>query len=210
MATPLALNDILRCTVYNLQAAQLGLNVLSYRVATVVGGGSTLEAAVSAIDTAVSTQYKAIMGTTASYRGIGLRRTFPGALTPEVFATLGQGAGLLTGDPLPKQICGILSKRTSHAGRTGRGRVYVPFPTESQSDTIGACTFGYSILLQALAVAILGPITVGTVTDNVQLKLGVPNRLWNSQYDCTQILDRQRWGTQRRRGDFGKTNVSPI
>src|SRR3546814_8120191 len=72
-----------------------------------------------------------------------------------------QGQGLfLGGDLLPGQVCGMVTKLTAAAGRRFRGRVYVPFPLETDNDGI-VPSAAYVARINPVALAQISQITAG-------------------------------------------------
>lgn len=70
--------------------------------------------------------------------------------------TVGEAAqpdlsGVQTGDSLPPQVAPILSFRTSQPGRSGKGRVYLPPCSETNSGIVGSAATAQVNLMLAFA-----------------------------------------------------------
>lgn len=119
--------------------------------------------------------------------------------------------GLRAGDPLPPQICQVMSKRTAVRGRAGRGRVYLGGMSETDS-TNGEPNAAYIVLANAFATAANAPIVdgvsgrtfVGVVVSKVNsgkiLPVPVAGPFYHvSGSDIIHITADDIWYTQRRR-----------
>jgi hypothetical protein len=113
---------------------------------------------------------------------------------------------------------------TAYGGRQFKGRSYIPFPSTDAVTTDGAMTAGYAALLAALALALsadMYPVTTGPagfatvhqVIVHGQTKAGaklIPPAAIQPPTPVQSWTVSGRFVTQHRRGDFGKTNTSPI
>lgn len=110
---------------------------------------------------------------------------------------------------LPKQCSGIISKYGAVSGQEHRGRVYVPFPSESDNSSLGAPENAYVTRLRTLRdflftnqVLTLSVIPLIAIT----LAPRLYHRTDGTHEQVVTSLARQKWATQRRRGDYGKVN----
>lgn len=210
-AVILAAGDILQARVCCYNTDQISLNVLGYKVVSLVGvPGVTLQDVVGQIDSDINGTYKSLMALTARYRGVGLRRLLA---VPSLEYTaigndgIGTGGASLQG----RQVTGMFTKVSGVIGPAGRGRVYVPFPDTDSSGPNGQPNAGYMVNLGILAGILQSTfgVTVGGSTVNM-----APCILRRSALGSSLIWGaataRQRWATQKRRGDYGKTNVLPF
>lgn len=202
--------DVVETKVYNLLDDQLGINVRHWQVRLVEGPSAQLSELATRLEVLVEPSYKALMAGPASFRGVGARVIDP-ALSLEVYSNTltGLAAGGVT--PLPKQVAGFISLRTDTAGRRGRGRIYVPFPSTDHVEPDGNPTVGYLNILQLLANIYTGEVVVaGSGGGSVTLDPVLWGRELNIPTLITRNIVPDRFATQRRRGDFGPVNVSPI
>jgi len=194
------------------QSNQAAVSRIWYRVSAVSALGVTYSEALSSAAALTAPLYKACVGAPALFKGLGIRelRT-PGIILPAPAYDNGAvGAGGMTGTALPHQTCGLLSIRTAAAGRAGRGRMYMPFPSTACADASGTVSASYAAALGLLAAVIPVPFTMtgagGTIT--VVPSLVSPKAL--TYKTLTAVLVSGRFATQRRRGDYGRVNVSPV
>ena len=202
--------DVLQLNVYCSLDDQTSVNVLHYLCEFVETTPQPILSFASDLDTSISVAYKSILSSAASYRGVGVRKVVPLPKSAEFFATTGQGAGTRTGDPLPRQVCGVITKGTDFAGQAQRGRFYAAFPAESDSGTDGSPVSTYVSNLAALGAFLDDLLTVGIAPTTSTATPVIFHRLIGDTTPITRIVARPRWGTQRSRGDYGRPNVSPI
>jgi len=204
-----AINDIIRLKVYCQLPQQIGINVFHFRVAAIAGTSQTEVQIANFISTQLSTLYKNVLTSAATYRGVGVQVIRP-VLGLEWFSANGQGVGLVAGDPLPKQVTGIISWKTNVAGPRGRGRSYIPFPGEASNDADITPSVAYFNNLAAIATIMLpGFVVIGGI-NSATLEFVLNHRASSTVDLIITGGPRDRWATQRRRGDYGRTNVSPI
>jgi len=209
--------DTLRVTVCCYTPTQIGLNVLYYTIDTPVGAPTDAQFA-TAMDTLMAGPYIAHMPSVANYRGVMVQILTGGAQTSAV-SVAGAGAGTAGATLAPSQTCGIISKRGALALRTNRGRGYIPFPGSIFVTAAGAPTAGHLVALGGIANA-WGPVhtalVVGAGTLNATMKLAtfttIPGGppILSSTLSVTTLVPRERFGTQRRRGQYGAQNVLPF
>jgi hypothetical protein len=153
---------------------------------------------------------RAVIYNGAQFYARGLRKIRPVPLTLETFSFLEAGAGTAGTDPMPSQVAGVISRKSGFAGRRYRGRVYVPFPSEQDNDAFGRPTANYQSRLAAFAQLLPGITTINVGGGQIQLQGTVVSRKFNLDTPILTTVARQFWGTQRRRGDFGRTNPPPV
>lgn len=131
---------------------------------------------------------------------------------PEYVGNVGR-VGTAVGDLLPPQTALCITTRTALAGRSYRGRVYLPGWAESTSDAVGQATAA----AQTAAVAFVTDLMSMTISGNI-LNLAVARQSKTNATpppptielepgelnDVTAVLSRDlRWETQRRRATPG-------
>lgn len=195
---------------------QLGINVVHGRIESLVAPNATEQLYVDAVELALAPLYKSCLPATAgAWRGVGVRQVGIAQPGVEVFSTASTNAGNGTTVALPKQAAGIISKKTDLSGKKNRGRMYIPFPREEDNTTDGKPDPSYLTLLQFIADWFKGsPAPIRTVTvaggGQVNVRFGIYHRSDLSFTPCTNFVVRNTWGNQRRRGDYGRTNVLPF
>lgn len=104
--------------------------------------------------------------------------------------------GAVTGDAMPGQICGVLSRRTATLSRRGRGRLYIPSTGESMNAG-GLPSSTYTNALQAFGDSMLPEIGDG-ITSGPYTPM-----LWSvadqEAREITSFQARSLWGIQRDR-----------
>lgn len=204
-------NDVYRARVYCTLQNQTAINVLHWRVSGIGGAGLSDQDMADKLSADLAPFYKALISSGATYWGLSLQRISPGPIPIEVHTINAQGIG--TGDltRMPKQVCGYFNRKTTFAGRSEIARTYVPFPGEDDNgDATAAPTAGYMTRLGALAGHLIGTIVLGTGGDTVSIIPVIWHRTTSSSTVIVTAQAKQRWATQRRRGDFGRPNNPPF
>lgn len=170
------------------------VNVLHYDIgpsAPVTQAEATSLAAT--IGAAFSANHDTYVSNTVSLNRLTLRdiRT---ANLPEFSATIGV-AGASAAIPLPLQTSLVVTLRTAYAGRSYRGRIYLPGFTSGAQDTDSTASAACVSAAQAFANAIAGPTVNGT-----EWNLGVASFTLGDITPVTAAVVRDdQWDTQRRR-----------
>jgi hypothetical protein len=203
--------DLLEARVFCVQGDQLAVNQLYYRVEIDTTGFGLQTLHVNEFSRIVGLAYKPLLASTAEYRGVIMRKIFPTPPDMPLQSTTEQGLGQSPGEALPRQVCGMITKRTAHSGRAYRGRVYVAFPSEADNASDTTPIPDYLVRLNALASALLGtpdlePGAEGFNVIPVLMHAGDTIAFTR----VTSAVVRDRWATQRRRGSYGAVNVSPV
>jgi len=202
-----AVEDIIQVKVLTRLGNQAGLNILHWRCTAQVSGGLVTEAAAAAsFEALIAPVIKPLLTVPALYQGIQLQTVHPVVTLGSLNAT-GAGAGTGGANPLPGQCCGSLTKQSLFAGRSNRGRVYVPFPAEEDNTVDHIPSVGYQAALANYGDAIetTRVVTVGTSTATftpVIFRRGAPA----ASVTLVNIRTNVAWSTQRSRGSFGRPN----
>ncbi len=106
-----------------------------------------------------------------------------------------------------RQLCGMISWRTLFAGPANRGRTFFPFPCTDEDSVGGVPTIAYETILNNIATALAGPIAFGAGGMAV---LGVYHRVSRTTSPIDDWTIQRKFATQKRRGSYGRANVSPI
>lgn len=201
------IGDLLEVKIFCRRVTQAGINIRHYNVIAKGGAGVSSTDIAAFLDPIFAPLYKAVLTAEGRYEGVTCQRIRPVPPLVEGISASASGFGTVTGDTLPKQTAGVISLVTEFAGRRYRGRVYVPFPGETDSDSTGAPVAAYVTRLQAIANAFL-PIRVITVGINSnQIQSVVFSRVPpETRTPVVGAVAVNIFGTQRRRGDYGRTN----
>lgn len=145
------------------------------------------------IDDAVNGLVKACLTTNSSYQGTVVTVNSTGGAFTQ-FVNTNAGVGIVGGDELPSYAAAVIQKRTSTAGKEGRGRWYVPFVPETMTDE-GLLTEAAEESYQLLGEAYKTNYTIGGVTYECSH--------WSGKLEVmlliTSVNAQAILGTQRRR-----------
>jgi len=207
-----AVGDLLQVRVYCQANNQVSLNVLHYVVVGVGGVGLDLNTYAAQISTIYAALYKVWMPPTADYAGVTVQNlTFPTSIAVTDRASAGPGT---TGTELtPRQVSGLIHWTTTLAGRANRGRSYIGFPSSTFLTATGELSVAGGTALANVQAAI-GPIkNVLVGGDSLSTRLAIrPPRIPGpppvEQYTTVSTgLASNLLATQRRRGDYGRSNL---
>jgi hypothetical protein len=204
--------DTLEIRVVAYTPSQIGVNVLHYYVTAVAGTTPDLTTISSAFDASLYTYYKACMcSTSASYRGVSTRDMTPVATIAYPWVSHA-GAGTAGGFNLPTQDTGLITFRTQYGGPGYRGRAYIPFPSTTMGDQNGAPSATYQANM-ALIAAALGPnllVTGGAGTISLTMVIRRRGHPFYQDPFVNAMSVQAKMATQRRRGQYGRTNILPF
>jgi hypothetical protein len=198
--------DILQVTFVCRFSEQIGLNVRHFRIATVVGVEQTHAQIAEDFRVRVRLSLIQILSNQATFEGVIVSKIFPLPKSIPVATVAAGEAGLVTGDPLPRQVAGLIRARSMFAGRSERGRAYIPFPAETDSGSAATPTLGYATNLGQIAPVYFGPAGIGANPPLTTLTPIIWHRETNTFSVITAIAVSTAWATQRRRGTFGRPN----
>lgn len=215
----LAPGDVLHARFYCRMQHQVAMNNIFYRVG---GTGIGAEnAALEALNAIANVFYPPLMSNVAAYYRCSVQffaNTAPG-LPPawqyqeaERFSTIMDTIGEFEDPPLPKQICGLIRKRTIRIGRGARGRIYAPFPSEGVNTEEALPVSTYVDRLQELGEALMPDTPIPFAAPDMVLVPVIFNPEKSASFEMAEITSIQaseRWATQRRRGDYGAENPLP-
>lgn len=203
---------LLRLKWYATVGDQCSINT-TYYSCTVATGAPTQDSDVASGYAAVLPGFvKNLMSNQATYNGLTVQVVQPAPMPIPAANTGGSGVGALVSNVMPRQVAGLISCYAAFSGRRFRGRVYIPFPAVNQDDTGGLPLAGYVVLLNALKALIYGPIVIPNAgaTGTVTLLPVIFHRATVTSTPVVTAVSRSKWATQRRRGSFGRPNVSPV
>lgn len=86
----------------------------------------------------------------------------------------------------------------------------MPFPAESQNDADQTPTAAYLVVLFNYTSVAIASLLAGVNPNTNTLESIVYNRASGTGIPITSFTARDKWATQRRRGDYGRTNILPI
>lgn len=204
----MAVSDIFQVTIGCRFGDQLGLNVRHYRsVASTGPGPISPQLFADELFDRLDATYIAILTSSSEFRGVIVQKILPLPAGMGFLSSQDAIAGSQTGDPLPRQVSGLISLRTDFSGRRFRGRAYIPFPPETLSEADATPTAFYLAGLADIAQAMVEPLGV---TDGGSTETWLPvifHRDSGTTDFITSAMVHDAWATQRRRGSFGRPNA---
>lgn len=206
----LVLGQILEFVTAAYAGAQVQEVTHHWQVTATTGTGTTEAIGYPTLDVQLSVLLKAVMSTTATYYGTKGRIIRPTATTVPVVVNANSGPGSIGVQGLPSQVRGIMKFLTPLIGKSGRGRMYLPWPDASDSTGTPAHPgVGYGAAQAAIGTFFTSALTLGGGGNTVNIFPGVYNRTTHlftpySAYEAEGV-----WATQRRGGPFGRPNVIP-
>lgn len=123
-----------------------------------------------------------------------------------------QAVGTVPGSQSPTQVSAVVSKETGFAGQANRGRVYFPFVPQGFLTADGEMTVAAQTLYGITFDTFFPSFVYGVGGNTAQLSpviLHTPGTAHPLPLSSLDILSRSstgRFGTQKRRGDYGKPN----
>lgn len=214
MAFDIAVGDYLevRLWCWEEDLEQAAVNTIRYFVRAMTGGaevGSGLMAV--EFSEYYADKYKDVLAPTARFAGVGIQ-DFPARMYMVEYSNADAGLGTLTGDVLPGQVSGLIGLRTNYAKPRGRGRLFIPFPPESANDEFGKPAGTYLTNLQTLGNLMTSnmSLVVGGVTVVMDSIITNATNTRVPMQPITEAIAEAAWGSQHRRGYFGKRNQLPI
>ena len=211
--TPIAVNGIYRHRTFSQLGNQTGENVRHFLVAAISGVAPTEGQFNTAMDAIIAGFQKPLMTSLASYIGTDIQNITGARPYPIATGTVANtGPGTSGAVPIPAQVSGIYTMTTNLTGRAQRGRSYIPFPSTADNavGANGIPNAGYLAALTTLADFATGTTVVAAGGVNVTIDWGVYHHATFSLTLSTGFTARASWATQRRRGDYGRTNATPI
>lgn len=222
MSQGLVVGELVRIRIFNYFSlqAQLSLNILHYVVGATSPTPPTDQDVADQVDGFYSAVYRPAMPATASYRGVEvqiLNTVWPyKALYVGATQNAAAGDGTASGAPLPGQVSGLISYQTARPGQGFRGRSYIGFPAIVHDTGAGNPTPAYRVLLNAIGNITAAGIAVVTLGGNTATLVRVilhgkdKTGFIPTPTPVDGFATSANWATQRRRGDFGRQNVSPV
>jgi hypothetical protein len=183
---------------------QLGLNVLHYRVTAAPASPLSDAACLVWLDNIFAPLLIPMITQDAQYLGSSIQSIFPLPKLLEQVTTLNAAPGGDLFKAAPKQSALVVTKLSNFAGRANRGRVYLPFPSIGSLNIDGVPTAAYVALAQNYATQLVSQqfVTLTTTLTPIILQRKAPA----SSPVMTNTRVNSRFGTQRRRGDYGRLN----
>lgn len=210
MPYTVGVGDVLRLRIVTYTSSQIGVNTAHFKVTAIAGTATTDAAIAAAFDTALAPRYAAVLSVGARYRGTSIQKIFP--LPPKVpqAAVSNDQPGTVAGDMMAGQVAGLIWAKTTNAGPTERGRMYLPFVGETSNAATGVPVAGYVTDISDIADEVYSPVTIGAGGNTATLDPVIWHRGTLTATGIDSFGARTVWATQRRRGGFGQMNLPPF
>lgn len=213
----IAVGNFYKHRTYCYAGDQVSINTRYFTIVLITGSVVTEQSLTNALDTVLAALYKPALFNSASYIGSDIQNITGAKPYPiQTFTNSNQGAGTGGASTQGSQVSGLITLRTAYTGKGYRGRAYIPFPSAVFSTTSSppTMTSAYATLLDAIA----NQTTGGTVVTAGGTNVGLGWLIAHSQPPAvrgtyTAVLSGScgvAWATQKRRGDYGRTNPVPV
>lgn len=199
----MTVGDILQIRFACICFSQNGINVLHAKVVATGGTGTDEQGMANSLDAFYAPLYKALLVNSATYWGAEVRKLLPAPGSQPFNAVTNRGIGTAGANALPGQTAGLSQLRTAAGGRTGRGRIFVPFPSVTDNQAGGNPTAGYKTRLGGLTSTFLSTFTGGVAPNTNDIVFGLFNRKTLAFTVLTNQFPTSQWWSQRRR-EFGR------
>jgi hypothetical protein len=210
VATILAPGMILSAKIVVVDVEQVAIMNPCYLVTGIGSPPATDQDFSDAYDINVASAVKAAMCNNATYKGILTQIVEPRPQPVSVQSVAGAGVGTNGATNAPRQTRGLISYYSSLAGRGQRGRLYVPFPSTGAIQSNGSPVAGYVTLLSNLRIAIVNTTTILVGGRSASVGLCIYHRKTHNANLVAASIARTKFATQRRSGDYGRPNTSPL
>jgi hypothetical protein len=200
---------IVRVTIASIMPdTQVQENNINY-ICTVSGGTDTRAALGNAVQTLFNTNWLPLMSNVSSIYGNRVGTIFP--RPPEIaIETVNQVNGAVGGVTMPTQSRAVLGFVTALAGPRYRGRLYLPTVDSGKMTTTSYPAAAVITASGVLGTALIAPIVSGGSTwQPVILHKTLPPTVVYTTTPITGRVSVRFYGTQRRSGNYGRTNPLP-
>jgi len=206
----MSVGDLYEFRIFSTCQDQVGMNVLHYKVSTETGTFPPPSAWPNTFMDNISDDYCQLLNTDAALALVLVQLIGVVPPGPIYNSTLAPISGTGGDGILPKQVSGLIAKKTQLGGKANHGRIYIPFPYIEADGAGGKPVPDYLANLGDLGDLLAPDISFGTDPNTVTLQAQIYHRESNTTTPWTSCVVRSKWATQRRRGDFGKQNVLPL
>lgn len=211
MSYQIPIGAVVRYCCYSTIPGQTSVNRRDYQLTSLTGGVSVGSfTTLQTIDAAIRAVLQPLLANDATIYGAQMYLQTPTPPAPRPESNIDPIQGLAGDGLLPTQTAGLISLYSNDLGRSGQGRIYVPFPTVEDQAADGTPIASYVTRLGALNTQLVTPIAVldGAITATFSPVLYVPGGA--PPKIIAYGIPRDAWATQRRRGSFGRVNGPPF
>jgi hypothetical protein len=204
--------DIVAVTAVCQDSEQISLNTFHYICDIESGLSASDNDFAEQWSTDLNGDFKAILNNNSTFNGVFAQKIWPLPIPSRQVDTADAGPGVAGATSLPRQTAGIISWHTDLAKQANRGRTYLPFPSATDNTLPGTPSVSYVSRATILANA-CQTFTVVNRTGGggaIAVALVLYHRLTHTVTEITGRSVAQKWATVKKRGSFGKPNISPI
>lgn len=200
-------NDIIEVKVMCYQSTQMSVNVRHYIVDVPFNGDRDYQMLADRLSAKWAPFMKALLAENANYVGLKMSVISP-TPTAEFTSLVGAGPGTRTGTSLSPQSAGLVTLRSLEPGRSKRGRLYMPFPSEEDNVSTGYPSTTYVTDLQTVGDWIVDHLVLtGVGADTCTLASVVWSRTLGTAARIESSNARTAWATQRRRSYINRADM---
>lgn len=209
--TALAVGDILQLRAWTTLGEQAAVNTFHYLVTAATGAATTDLDAATVFSSLVNSSYKTLTSADTRFNGVQCNIISRTPLPIGQADVIDAGPGTDSNPAMGRQLCGLISWRTLFAGPAFRGRTYFPFPVTDEDAAGGKPTNGYIIGLTSFAGAVRGMVSIlGALGGTASVQLVIYHRATKTTTPIVASHVDAAFATMKKRGSFGRPNVSPI
>lgn len=208
MATSIALGDLIQLRIVCGLGGQYSQNVTHFVCVGKAGTGATDQDMADNLNTTLDPIMRGELSATATYEGVIVKVLKPNPAAPVVATPLVK-AGTRVANNMSPQTAGLIRLRTATPGRSSRGRLYMPFPTEDRNGDDGKPLVGYLGSLDLLGNVFTADRVVGLAPNTVTIRGCIYSRKQNLTYSITSRQAQTVWATIRRRSFVNKGDANP-
>jgi len=207
LAYKLGNGDVIAVKYFCWDGQQNGVNVVHYICSDLVVGNVTDQNVADTLSTEAAIGYKDYLNVADEYAGVAAQVRFP-LVQPTVKSVVSAGAGSDISDKLPSSVALLLSTRTAMAGRSGRGRMFLPFWSGSYNAANGKPNAAAITEGNDMAAILFGTHVVTNAGSSITLKPVIFSKDGLGPITpITSVLVRTEWSHQTRRSDLGRPDL---
>jgi hypothetical protein len=214
----LSVGDIFRARMWCTAGDQAAVNTIHGEVLSVTSAPVTDQDIANYLDAQLGPLYLPILSNLASYDGCQVQVITTPPFTSQKTANTHTAVGTAGAIGLPRQTSGLIRFQTDFSGKQYRGRWYLPFPSSSSDTGDGEVNPTYETNLANItgffaSTNFIPGVGVAAIAVAWVLIHSVPKKLPPAPTRTTQITSysiSSKWATQRKRGSFGRQNLSPV
>lgn len=206
--------DVIQVTYVWTCQNQIAENTVHFSISSATGGGLNISDIAAYFAGLLTVSGPTVLPSIASFYGVKVRNlSIPQSITEAIAMA---APGTVSASVLPKQVCGVCSFYSALAGPRNRGRLYLPFLPISFGSSSGQMSVAGKGAW-SLVVADMAPYNAvlaaagATTTLLLVIRHGRGGIIVPTPAGTfTTVSSRQvqgKLGTQRKRGDYGRTNV---